>query len=256
MSLKISNNIVGDGQPIFFIHGVGSRKYSWNQVIEELKNNYKCITYDLRGHGDTPLPNGNDFILDDLVDDLENLRLNLKLEKIHIVGHSLGGQIGPAYARKFPDYVKSLTLLSTAAFRTDAEKQKILDLINNIKTLGINEVVTKLITRWYTDSFINSNPKIVDERILMLKEMNIDTLCRVFWIYATCTMENWIHEINLPSLVMTGENDFSCNPRLNKLITEAMPNARLEILKDLRHSITTEKPNLVGKKINIFLKSI
>ena len=132
MSLKISNNIVGYGQPIFFIHGVGSRKHSWNQVIEELKNNYKCITYDLRGHGDTPLPNGNDFILDDLVDDLENLRLNLKFEKIHIVGHSLGGQIGPAYARKFPDYVRSLTLLSTAAFRTDAEKQKILDLINNL----------------------------------------------------------------------------------------------------------------------------
>ena len=118
MSLKISNNIVGYGQPIFFIHGVGSRKHSWNQVIEELKNNYKCITYDLRGHGDTPLPNGNDFILDDLVDDLENLRLNLKFEKIHIVGHSLGGQIGPAYARKFPNRVISLGLLSTAAGRT------------------------------------------------------------------------------------------------------------------------------------------
>ena len=44
MSLKISNNIVGYGQPIFFLHGVGSRKHSWNQVIEELKNNYKCIT--------------------------------------------------------------------------------------------------------------------------------------------------------------------------------------------------------------------
>ena len=51
MRLNISYNILGKGEPVIFIHGIGSRKYSWNGVVDELKDKYRCITYDLRGHG-------------------------------------------------------------------------------------------------------------------------------------------------------------------------------------------------------------
>ena len=108
--MNISYNIVGQGVPIIFIHGVGSRKYAWNSVIDELKNGYKCITYDLRGHGESVFDESN-FTLEDLVEDLENLRFHLNIDKIHLVGHSLGGMIGPSYERKYHDKVLSLSLL-------------------------------------------------------------------------------------------------------------------------------------------------
>ncbi len=84
------------------------------------------MTYDLRGHGDSILPGDNNFIMDDLVNDVEELRSLLKLQKTHLIGHSLGGQIGPAYTLKFPSRVKTLTMLSTAAFRTKEQKQRTL----------------------------------------------------------------------------------------------------------------------------------
>ncbi len=252
----ISHDVSGRGDPIIFIHGVGSRKSSWNPIKEKLNDQYRCVSYDLRGHGESPLPKDNIFFLNDLVDDLEQLRLQLDLNKIHLVGHSLGGQIGPAYAKKYPENVLTLTMLSTAAFRTDSEKQKIYDLIHIMKTKGLDEVLPTLISRWYTDNFAKENPQFVANRIKMIQEMELETFCQVFWIYADCMMENWIHEIKIPTLVMTGENDLSCNPRINKMIVEAMPNARLEILQDLRHSITGEKPDLVAIKIRNFYEEV
>ena len=53
MKKNISYKITGYGDSIIFIHGIGSRHYTWNGFIEELKDEYQCITYNLRGHGES-----------------------------------------------------------------------------------------------------------------------------------------------------------------------------------------------------------
>ncbi len=255
--MDISYDVKGEGEPIIFVHGVGSRKYSWDGVVEKLQDSYQCVTYSLRGHGDSPLPNNtNDFNLDDLVVDLESLRTHLKLEEINLVGHSLGGQIVPYYAKKYPELTKSLVMLSTAAFRTDTEKKKILDLVNAMKKSGLDAVLPSLISRWYTDEFALKNPDTVEKRIKMIKGMSLETFGQVFSIYANCSMEDWLHEINIPALVMTGSEDVGCSPRLNKLIVESMPQAELKVVQGLRHSINTEKPELVAFEIKNFIKKL
>ena len=253
MSFKTAYDITGEGEPIIFTHGIGSRKISWKGVIEKLKDRYQCISYDLRGHGNSPLPKNSDFNLDDLVNDLDNLRSHLNLDKVNLVGHSLGGQIVPAYARKFPNRVITLGMLSTAAFRTDDEKQKILDVIEEIKKLGLTNVLPRLITRWFTNDFISKNPDVVLKRMEQVKKTSLETFLRVFWIYATCTMEDWLSEIEVPTLLMTGENDLACSPDLNKKMAKAMKNARLEILRGLKHTITLEAGGIIGVKIREFL---
>ena len=202
------------------------------------------------------MPDKKKFYLEDLVNDLENLRSKLYLNKIHLIGHSLGGQIGPAYVRKFPNNAISLTMLSTAAFRTNSEKQKTLNLINDIRNIGLDAVVPKLINRWYTDEFTKKNPNLILKRIKMIKEMNIETFCRVFWIYATCTMEEWLNEISIPTLLITGENDLSCNPKINMKMAEVIKNSKLEILPKYKHSITSEAGEIVGIKIKEFLDKL
>ncbi|PPR45077.1 MAG: 3-oxoadipate enol-lactonase 2 [Alphaproteobacteria bacterium MarineAlpha5_Bin11] len=255
--MDISYDVKGEGEPIIFVHGVGSRKYAWDGVVEKLQDRYQCVTYSLRGHGDSPLPNNsNDFNLDDLVKDLESLRAHLKLEEIHLVGHSLGGQIAPYYAKKYPELAKSLVMLSTAAFRTDTEKQKILDLVNTMKKSGLDAVLPSLINRWYTDEFALKNPDTVEKRIKMIKGMSLETFSRVFSIYANCSMEDWLYEINIPALVMTGSEDVGCSPRLNQLIVESMQQAELKVVQGLRHSINTEKPELVAFEIKNFIKKL
>ena len=253
--MNIAYNIVGKGQPIIFIHGIGSRKYSWNGVIKELKNKYQCISYDLRGHGESEVYEKN-FTLKDLVEDLENLRSHLDINKTHIVGHSLGGMIGPSYARKYQDKVLSLSLLSTAAFRKAEDKKNIFDIIYKIENEGLALVLPSLINRWFTNEFINNNQDIVDKRIKQIKDMPLKTFLNVFRIYALTEMDSWLKEIKIPCLVMTGANDFGCNPTINKMIVDVLPNSKFEILENLKHAITLEAPNIVGQKIRLFIENI
>src|SRR4051812_24942043 len=116
--------IAGQGPPLFMVHGIGARRTSWAALTEHLKKDFTCIAYDLRGHGDSPKGNGS-FGLEELVSDLEALRAKLGIERAHVIGHSLGGMIAPAYARGYPDRVMALGLLSTAAFRTEDDAAKV-----------------------------------------------------------------------------------------------------------------------------------
>ena len=253
--MDIAYNIVGSGPPIIFIHGIGSRRSTWNGVIEKLKDEYQCISYDLRGHGES-IYEENNFTLDNLVEDLENLLLQININNIHIVGHSLGGMIGPSYAKKNQEKVLSLSLLSTAAFRNINDRKKILDIIKKIENEGLDTVLPSLINRWFTDEFINNNEEKVNKRLKQVKDTHLKTFLNVFQLYAVTEMGSWLNEIKVPCLVMTGENDLGCNPAINKKIADVLPNAVFEVLENLKHSITLEAPNIVGQKIRLFIKSL
>ena len=134
-----SYSISGSGPVVIFVHGIGARKSAWDKVIVHLENDFTCISYDLRGHGDSPKGNFP-YSLEILVEDIEALRLKLNLGKIHIVGHSLGGMIGPKYAVSFPDNVLSVSLLSTAAFRTEDDKSKVIAIVESMRQKGIEQI--------------------------------------------------------------------------------------------------------------------
>ena len=124
-------SVAGSGPPLFLIHGIGAARDGWRYLVPLLRDRFTVITYDLRGHGTSPLPDA-EFGLAELVDDLEQVRERTGHEKAHFAGHSLGGMIGPAYAVKFPGRVSSLSLLSTAAGRTEEDSAKVRGIVKAI----------------------------------------------------------------------------------------------------------------------------
>ena len=251
-SVDCSYSIKGTGPAVFFVHGIGARKTSWNEVCKFLEKDFTCISYDLRGHGESPkgfLP----YSLEDLVDDLETLRQKLNIQKIHIVGHSLGGMIGPAYALSFPENVKSVSLLSTAAFRTLEDKNKVQSVLESMQEKGIGPVLNTLTERWFTDQFINDRLADVEFRLEQVLETDPEVFLDVFRIYAETEMSPWLNKIKHPSLVLTGEYDGGCSPRLNHLIADSLSNSELCILKNYKHSLLIEAPHEVGEKVREFL---
>ncbi len=254
-SIDSSYSISGSGPAIIFIHGIGARKSAWDKVILHLENNFTCISYDLRGHGDSPkgeLP----YSLDTLVEDLEALRLILNLQKIHLVGHSLGGMIGPRYANSYPNNVLSISLLSTAAFRTKEDQSKVIAIVDSMNQKGIEPILSTLTNRWFTDQFIKDNNDAVEFRLQQVIDTNPEVFLEVFRIYAETEMSPWLNEINQPCFVLTGENDGGCNPRLNKLMADSLPNSELCILDKFKHSILIEAPEIVGSRLRNFLLNL
>jgi pimeloyl-ACP methyl ester carboxylesterase len=245
----------GDGPGLFLIHGIGAAEDAWRFIVPKLTKNFTVITYDLRGHGKSPVTNYN-FTLDDLIDDLEKIREKTKIEKAHFMGHSLGGMIAPAYANKFPDNTISVGLLSTVANRSINDKQKVLDIIKSMELESISEILSTLTNRWFTDNFIKKNKSIVDRRIQQVIDTNPEVFLNVFKIYAETEMISWLKEIKKPCLVLTGENDLGCSPEHNKKISSELTNSKLIILPNVKHSTLLESPNEIANNILKFLNNL
>ena len=251
-AVDLSYRVEGSGPPLYLVHGIGARKTTWDTLIAGLRDEFTCVSYDLRGHGDSPVPPAP-YTLDELVEDLEALRAKLGHERIHIAGHSLGGMIGPAYARAHPERCCSVALLSTAAGRGDEDRAKLRAVGEAMENRGIAETLPTFVDRWFTDAFIAANPAAIEARLQQVVDTPADVFMSVFWIYATTEMGPWLHEIEQPCLVLTGELDGGCNPRLNRFMHEQLPDSRLVILEKYKHSLLMEASHEVLPHLREFL---
>ena len=196
-------SIQGSGPALFLSHGIGAAKNAWRFLLPELSKHFTVVTYDLRGHGKSPVTNKN-FTLDDLVLDLEKIREKTKIDKAHFAGHSLGGMIAPAYSIKFPNRVLSVGLLSTVAGRSDVDKNNVLKIISEMETTSVEQTLQKLTTRWFTDEFIEENPDLVKLKNKYSSEdfeivgVSLDR-DKNAWTTAIINdnIENWVHISNL-----------------------------------------------------------
>jgi pimeloyl-ACP methyl ester carboxylesterase len=252
--VKSAFSVEGAGPPLFLIHGIGASRHAWDGLVARLAPHFRCISYDLRGHGRSPAP-PPPYSLEDLVEDLEALREELGIERAHFAGHSLGGMIGPAYARRYPARVLTLGLYSTAAFRTNDDGAKVRGVVQAMRTRGIGPVLDTLKERWFTPEFAARRPDVIERRMQQVIDTDAAVFLSVFDIYAETEMGPWLSEIHHPCLVLTGEHDGGCNPRLNREIARALPDSRLEILPNLRHAILLEAPHEVAAPVLDFLLS-
>ncbi len=252
--VECAYSIAGKGPPLFLVHGVGGRGQGWARVAEHLQPRYTCVTYDLRGHGASPKPPGR-ITLEQLVADLEALRARLGFEKIHVFGHSLGGMVAPAYARAHPGRVLTVGLLSTAAFRSEDDKTRIRGIAANLREQGAAKLVDSFVSRWFGEAFLRDHADLVDARKRQVVETDQQVFADVFQLYSETEMSPWLHEVTAPALVLTGEQDLTCNPRLNKLMAEALPNAELVILDGLKHGLVVEAPDRLAQAIDRFLSA-
>ncbi len=252
--MRSAFSVAGQGPALFLIHGIGARRATFDRLVEGLLDRFTCISYDLRGHGLSPLPEGR-FGLDDLVDDLEELRARLDVERAHVAGHSLGGMIGPRYAYRYPDRVLSLGLWSTAAFRTADDSAKVRGVVAEMREQGIGPVLDTLTARWFTDAFCAARPEVIAWRKRQVMDTDPGVFLNVFDIYAETEMAPWLHEVTAPAQIITGELDGGCNPRLNRLIHQALPGSDLVILDGLKHAIFIEASDRVLPEVRRFLSA-
>ena len=248
-------SVQGSGPALFLTHGIGAAKNAWRFMISELTKHFTVVTYDLRGHGNSPVTNKN-FTLEDLVLDLEKIREKTNIEKAHFMGHSLGGMIAPSYAKEFPDRVLSVGLLSTVAGRSEEDRNNVLKIISEMENDGIEHTLQKLTTRWFTDKFISKNPDLVKNRLKQVIDTDPEVFLNVFKIYANTEMISWLKNLSVPCLLMTGENDTGCSPEHNKKMANELKNSKLVVLPKYKHSFLIEAPSEVSKNIIQFIKNI
>ena len=112
----------GDGEVLILLHGYLEAIETFDAFAEDLATNVRVICIDLPGHGQSTTKT-KDFGVEEMAEVLFELILKLKLSKVHLMGHSMGGYVALAFADKYSDYLASFSLLhSTANPDTDEKK--------------------------------------------------------------------------------------------------------------------------------------
>ena len=96
----------GDGPPLVCIHGGWQNAKSWRPQVERFADEYRVVTFDLRGHGRTGATDSPRYSIDLFVDDLERLLAHLGIDRPILCGISVGGMIIQAYLDRYPDRVR------------------------------------------------------------------------------------------------------------------------------------------------------
>ena len=167
---KIAYSDTGKGTAIVLLHGFLENSTMWNVHVEELAKKHRVICVDLLGHGATDCL-GYVHTMEDMAEAVHHVLHELKLRKVVLVGHSMGGYVALAFAELYPDMMKGLVLLNSTA-RADSDERK---LNRDRAILAIKKSYTTAIRMAIANLFSEENrDRLVDE-IEAVKEEALKT---------------------------------------------------------------------------------
>lgn len=227
-----------DAAVLVLVGSLGSTVEMWRPNVDGLSRRMRVVRLDLRGHGGSPVPEG-DYTMAELAGDVLTTLDGLGVDRFHYCGLSLGGMIGQYLASEHPDRVRTLTLCCTTAWFPDSAPW--VERRAAVAADGTGALAATVGERWYTADWAAAHPDVVAEASSMVA--NTPAVG-----YAGCcaAIAAWDHRdrlgaITAPTLVIGGDADPATPVDPHQLtIASGIPGARLEVLP-ASHLATVER---------------
>ena len=240
--------------PLVFIHGVGLNHQMWDKQLSDLSE-FSILTYDLLGHGKTPCYKEK-LSLKDFSNQLLILLDHLDIDKINLVGFSLGSLIALDFSSTFQKKVEKLILIGTTYKRSDEERSLVLDRYNQAK---LNKPISKqALKRWFSDKYLEDNPKTYDlfMKILNKEPKDHKNFLKAYELFANHYDDfEAIKKIDRKTLVMTGSDDVGSTPAMSKELVKDLVNSTYIEIKNGKHLCSIECADDVNMKIKNFINN-
>jgi len=258
-NITVSYNDEGpDNAPvIIFIHGFPLNKSMWENQEKALKDNYRVITYDIRGHGNSEL-GAIDFSIDLFVKDLLCFMDALKIEKTIICGLSMGGYIALNAIENHPERFSALILSDTnCTADTYAGKEKRMNAIKSIKENGVEELANYLIPNLFAAESFNRDLKEIQDVREMIVKTSTQSLYNSLHALAerkeTCGK---LSEIKVPVLIIVGTEDVITPLDAARFMQSKIKGSLLRIIEHAGHLSNLENPYEFNSQLKKFVKSL
>lgn len=242
-----------EGAPwLAFSHSLACNVRMWDGQVAALKDRFRVLVYDTRGHGQSAAPAGP-YTLEGLADDFRALLQHLKIDRLHFVGLSMGGMIGQTFALKYPGIFESLTLADTTS-RYPAEAGPLWE--GRIKTAmsqGMAPLVQGTLERWFTEPFRRDHAdkvKKIGESILTTPPVGYAGCCAAI---PKINVTDRLKEIKTRSLVICGDQDPGTPPAMARQIQENLPGSKLVLIPQAAHISNLEQPEAFNQALKDFL---
>ncbi|SHM92006.1 alpha/beta fold hydrolase [Gracilibacillus kekensis] len=239
---------------ILLLHGFLASTYCFRKLIPLLEKNYQLIAIDLPPFGKSEKSDSCLYSYDHMVDVISFILRTLDINKITIIGHSMGGQIALRYTFQYKEQIQHLFLLSPTSFMRKSHLFSRFICHNPfspfiahqlLKRKGVYEMLRHSM---YHDQFIT------DEMLQQYKEPFLDKkiypcLIKILNDHQGDLSEYELLNIHTPCTILWGKNDEIIPFTIGYELLRFLPNSSLTLLDKIGHLIPEEAPNYIAKKV-------
>lgn len=240
--------VSGKGDPVLFVHGFSLDHRMWQPQIEYFKDNYQTICFDMRGFGKSSLPTSEYAHHEDM----KALVDHLGIEKINLVGLSLGGEMSIDFTIMYSSRVKSLTLIDSSLGGFPSK----VDWRVYAKEQGLNQAKQNWLKH---DVF---KPSCQKPEVKQKLEQYVVDYSGWHWLHhdprtkvVPSAMER-LSEITVPTQVIVGADDLVNYHQIASVIKEQIKNVKVTILPNTGHMANLENPHEINRLINSLLNTV
>ena len=249
-STYFEHNIDSSDIPNIFIHGVGLDNTMWLPQKDYFKNN-KIVFYDLINHGKTK-KGYKEIHFENFNKQLIQLLNYLKIRKCNLVGFSIGALIAQHFASKHYNKINKLIIIASVYKRSTEQ-------INQVKSryniaLEGKSITNDSINRWFNPEYLRNNPDVLNYFLNILQENKSEDFLPTYKLFIES--DNYaldFSNFNMPTLIITGENEVGSTPDMSKKLHQEINNSNLYIVPNAKHMATFERADLVNVEINKFI---
>jgi 3-oxoadipate enol-lactonase len=245
----------GQGEPLLFIHGLGSSIRDWESQIPHFAERYRVVVLDLRGHGKSEKPPGP-YSSKLFSDDIAELIRSLDIGPAHVVGLSLGGFIACQLAVDHGDLVRTLVVVNSVP---DLPRDKLRDRFRIRSTLLLRQFIVRFFGMQTLGRFLSTKlfPRDDQEDLRQTfierwaendKQAYLSSLATV----PTWNLEHRLSSITCPACLISGEHDFF-PLALKEAYAKKMPDARLVVIPNSGHCTPMDEPDQFNEALMSFL---
>ncbi|MFO8058759.1 MAG: alpha/beta fold hydrolase [bacterium] len=259
----------GKGPPLVLSHGLGSDHTMWLLQARELRDRFRVVLWDFRGHGRSEITEEG-YSLEMFVSDLRGLLRYLGIEEAHIGGLSLGGLVAWSFALAFPEMTRSLVISDSAGLlegmseKEKEDKQKLFETSAAVaKKDGRSRMADATISLMFSEKFIKSRPDLVEQvKSGIMADpgqgyaRTIEHLLLNFWKRPEDEVKEDLGRISTSCLVLAGELDQLTPLPTQQALHRSIPGSRFVLIKGAGHVPCLEKPGEWNRAVLEFLSSV
>lgn len=247
----------GSGETILMLHGFGADKDIFLPFASELKRNYRIVIPDLFEFGESTLPQAT---IPDLLNESERLLIlldTLHIDRAHLVGNSMGGQLALFFAAHYPERVQSLCLISPSGLWHGPQSA----LMQQIRHTGENPLIVRSVEDFKRSMEIGmlQPPKLPSNFLKVLAKPRIDGAESeegLFNMLLEQPADALLEKIQMPTLIIFGMQDRIIEPVTADYMKSKLYNAEIFVVSDASHVAMYERPKDTAHRYEVFLEKL
>jgi pimeloyl-ACP methyl ester carboxylesterase len=233
------------GIPVIFLHSFGGSIEQWRKQLEHLRENRRAIAIDLRGHGASSAPTGNNYQVESMAADIDAVVDQLKLRRFVLVAHSMGGSAAIAYAWMHPERVAGLLVTGTPGKTPEEQARQI---IKSLESEAYEDVMEDFMQRLLVNASAETEQSEREGMKKLSREASVNFIKNIFKYDPIPAFRSF----KGPKLIV----ETTATEKQPNALSAQMPGIPHKTVEGTSHWIQMDKPEEFNRLLDDFLGTI